>query len=91
MHDRCLRLNAAKPHFQTSFLTQQPDVLLKWKQRVFSTPKPISWPLLLFQLIQEDQQQDLLAHVHVCVLTPSLGCKDLKADFWAQGQKAGGV
>lgn len=40
--------NAAKPHFQTSFLTQQPDVLLKWKQRVFSTPKPNSWPLFYF-------------------------------------------
>lgn len=57
---------------------------------VFNTKAHFLAPLL-FQLIQEDQQQDLLAHVHVCVLTPSLGCKDLKADFWAQGQKAGGV
>lgn len=46
---------------------------------------------LLFRLILEDQQQDLMAHVHVCVLTPSLERKDLKAEFWAQGQKAGGV
>lgn len=51
---------------KTSFLFQQPNFLThQMKEKGVFNTKAHFLASLLFQLIQEDQQQDLLAHVHV--------------------------